>query len=66
MVTTEVVKGWRTLEGLLVQDGHPELARHVNRFIPRMPQPMTEKEQLTQRMLEHSRLQRVKENPIAR
>ncbi len=63
---TEVVNGWRALEGLLVQDGHAELARHVNRFIPQMPQPLTEKEQLAQRMLEHSRLQRVKENPIAR
>ena len=63
---TEVVKGWRALEGLLVQDGHAELARHVSRFIPQMPQPLTEKEQLVRRMLEHSRLQRVKENPIAR
>jgi hypothetical protein len=62
----EVMRGWRALAGLLVQDGHAELARHVSRFVPQMPPPLTENEQLAQRVLEHSRLQRVKENPEAR
>jgi hypothetical protein len=62
----EIVKGWRALEGLLVQEGHAELARHVSRFFPQMPPPFTEREQLAQRVLEHSRLQRVKEIPVAR
>jgi hypothetical protein len=63
---TEVVKCWRALEGLLVQDGPAELARHVNRFISQMPQPLTEKEQLAQRMSEQSRNQRIKVNAITR
>jgi hypothetical protein len=62
----EVVKGWRALEDLLVEEGHHNLAGHVRRFVPQMAPPQTEKEQLTQRVLEHSRLQRVKEIPNAR
>jgi len=62
----EVEKGWRALAGILVQEGHVELARHVNRFVHQMPPPLTEKEQLTRRVLDHTQLQRVKENTIAR
>jgi hypothetical protein len=62
----EVVNGWRALEGLLLHEGHGDLAGQVSRFVPRMPPTLTEKEQLVQRVLEHSRLQRVKENPFAR
>jgi hypothetical protein len=62
----EVVKGWRALEGLLAHEGHDDLAGCVSRFVPRLPPPLTEKEQLIQRVLEHSRLQRVKESQIAR
>jgi Relaxase/Mobilisation nuclease domain len=62
----EVVNGWRALEGLLLKEGHGDLAGQVNRFVPRMPPPLTEMEHLGQRVLEHSRLQRVKDNPIAR
>ena len=64
--STEVVKGWRALEGLLVQDGHAELAGHVSRFVSQMPPPLTEKEQLAQRMSEHSRLRHREEKSIAR
>lgn len=60
----EVVNGWRALEGLLVHEGHHDLAGRVRRFVPRMPPPFTEKEQLVQRMLEHSR-QRVRvDHPV--
>lgn len=62
----EVVQGWRALEALLVEDGHAELARHVSRFIPQMPRPLTEKEQLAQRMSDHSRLQQIKLNQSTR
>jgi hypothetical protein len=62
----EVVKGWRALEGLLVQEGHDDLAGRVSQLVHQMPPPLTEKEQLVQRVLEHSRFQRVKESPIAR
>jgi hypothetical protein len=62
----KVVKGWRALEGLLVQEGYDDLAGRVSRFVPRMPPPLTEKEQLVQRVVEHSRLELVKSHPIAR
>jgi len=62
----EVVKGWRALEGLLGQEGHVDLAGRVSRFVPRMTPPLTEREQLVQRVLEHSRFERVKNHPIAR
>lgn len=63
---TEVVKGWRTLEGLLAQEGHAALARHVRQFVQELPPPLIEKEQLAQRISEHSRPQRDRKNPIAR
>jgi hypothetical protein len=62
----EVVNGWRALGRILLQEGHVEVARHVSQFVPRMPPPLTEKEQLAQQLLEHYRLQQVKENPIVR
>jgi hypothetical protein len=62
----EVAKGWRALEGILVQEGHDDLAGRVSRFVPRMPPPLTEKEQLAQRLSTHSRFQRAKENPLER
>lgn len=62
----EVVKGWRALEDQLVQDGHAALASQVSRFVPRMPPPLTEKEQLAQRMSEHARNQRVNEKHFSR
>jgi hypothetical protein len=40
----EVEKGWRALAGNLIQQGHVELARHVNRFVPQMPPPLTDME----------------------
>lgn len=63
---TEMVKGWRALVGQLVQEGHAALARHVSQFVEKLPPPLTEKEQLAQRISEHSRLQRNRENPITR
>jgi hypothetical protein len=62
----EVVKGWRELEGLLMLEGHTELAKGVGRIVSQMRPALTEKEQLVQRILEHSRLQRVKESPVVR
>jgi hypothetical protein len=62
----DILKGWRALEGLLLQEGQDDLAGHVTRFVSRMPPPVTEKEHLIQRLLEHTRLQRAKESPIER
>ena len=62
----EVVRGWRALAGLLVQDGYAELARDVSRFVPQMPPPLTEKEHLAQQVLGQSWAKRIKESPIAR
>jgi hypothetical protein len=62
----QVVKGWRALEDLLVEEGHHNLAGHVRRFVSQMAPPQTEKEQLTQRVLEHSRPLQVKESPDTR
>jgi hypothetical protein len=63
---TEVVKGWRALECLLIQEGHAAFVKHVRQFVQEMPPPLTEKEQLTERIEKHFRHQRDRENPVAR
>ncbi len=63
---TEVVKGWLALEGLLVHEGHDALARHVRQLVHEMPAPLTEKEQLAQRISEHSRRQLARLNQSVR
>lgn len=62
----EVLKGWRALEGVLMREGQEELASHISRFVAQMPPPQTEKEQFVQRVSEHIRLRRARENPIER
>jgi len=62
----EVMRGWKALEGLLVQEGHGELARQVRHFVPQFPPPLTENELLAQRMLQHARLYRNNDKQIVR
>jgi hypothetical protein len=61
-----VVKGWRAVEGLLVQEGYIELARSVSYLVSQMPPPLTEKEQLAQRVWGHSHRQRADEHLTTR
>lgn len=48
----EVERGWRAASDILLQEGQPELAARVRRFIDRMSPPRTEKEQLAAALLE--------------
>jgi hypothetical protein len=48
----EVVNGWNELADNLVKQGEVELALAVRRFVRQMPKPLTEKEFLTERVLQ--------------
>jgi hypothetical protein len=50
----EVVRGWSEVADSLVNQGNVELALAVRRFVDRMPPPCTEKEWLTERLLERT------------
>ena len=43
----QVENGWVSVANLLAKDGHQGLARDVQRFVDRMPEPRTEKEIIT-------------------
>lgn len=51
----DVDSGWRAVSDILVRQGHLELAAHARRFSDDMPLPLTDKEQLALRILEHGR-----------
>jgi relaxase-like protein len=43
----DVERGWRATRDILLAQGHPELAAHIQRFVAQMPPPRTEREQLS-------------------
>ena len=50
---TDVRRAWLAVCDMLGRDGHRALASHVRRFIDQMPHPLTEREQVAARLLEH-------------
>jgi hypothetical protein len=62
----EVRRGWLAVSDELTRQGHPEIAAQVRRYVAQMPRPLTEKEHIATKLLEHARKPRVREIEMAR
>jgi hypothetical protein len=62
----EVRRGWLVVSDTLSRDGHPEIAAQVRRYVEQMPRPLTEKEHIATKLLEHARKPRVREIEVVR
>jgi hypothetical protein len=62
----EVLRAWLTLSDTLTQQGRPEMAAQVKRYVEQMPKPLTEKEWIATKLLEHAREPRVREIEMTR
>lgn len=51
----QIEGGWRSISHLLVQEGHYDLAKEVQRFVERMPVPRTDRELIAQSLQQHFR-----------
>ena len=62
----EVRRAWLTVSDTLIRQGHPEIAAQVRRYVEQMPKPLTEKEYIATKLLEHAREPRTREFEFAR
>jgi hypothetical protein len=62
----QVHRGWQAISNELTREGHPEIAALVKRYMEQMPKPLTEKEYIAAKLLEHAREPRVREIEMAR
>jgi hypothetical protein len=62
----EVERGWRVVGDILRRQGEQELADQVARFVEQMPPPRTEKEQIAEQLLRHTRVRPHPERPTTR
>lgn len=62
----EVRRGWLAVSDELTSQGHPEIAAQVRRHVEQMPRPLTEKEHIATKLLEHARKSCVREIEMAR
>ncbi len=62
----EVRRGWLAVSDELTRQGHADLAAQVRRYVEQMPRPLTEKEHIATKLLEHARKPRVREIEMAR
>ena len=58
----QVENGWHSIAVLLSNDGHHDLANDVQRFIDRMPKPMTEHELIADKLTGKIHMQKVRES----
>lgn len=58
-----VRRAWLTVSEILIRDRQPDLAGQVRRFVDQMPPPMTERERLAGKLVEHMRPPRAREGP---
>jgi hypothetical protein len=58
---SRVERGWRQVQGLLIEQGHADLAAKVGIFIDEMPKPRTEKELIAADLIERTRQSRTRE-----
>ena len=63
---SDVRRAWLAVSDILTQEKQPELAAQVRRYAEQMPPPLTEKERLAARILEHARELRDHERQISR
>ena len=62
----EVRRGWLAVSDELTRQGHSEIAGQVRPYVEQMPRPLTEKEYIATKLLEHARKPRVREIEMAR
>jgi len=62
----EVERGWRALSDILVNEGQPQLAAQVSRFVDQMKPPRTEKEWLIEQLGARISNEPVRYGPITR
>jgi len=62
----EVHRRWQVVIDALSRQGHPEIAAQVKRYVDQMPKPLTEKEYIATKLLEHAREPKTREMEFAR
>jgi hypothetical protein len=62
----EVRRGWLAVSDELTRQGHAEIAAQVKRYAEQMPRPLTEKEHIATKLLEHAREPPVREIELVR
>jgi hypothetical protein len=62
----EVRRGWLAASDELTRLGHHEIAAQVRRYVEQMPRPLTEREYIATKLLEHARKPRVREIEFTR
>ena len=62
----EVHLAWLTVSDTLARQGHSEIAAQVRRYVAEMPKPLTEKEYIATKLLEHARKPKTREIEMAR
>ena len=62
----EVRRAWLTVSDTLAHQGHPEIAAQVRRYVEQMPKPLTEKEYIATKLLEHARESKTREIEMVR
>jgi hypothetical protein len=62
----EVRRGWQAVSDELTHQGHPEIAGQVRRYVEQMPKPLTEKEYIATKLLEHARKPKTREIEMVR
>jgi len=62
----QVHRGWQAVSTELARQGHPEIAAQVKRYVEQMPGPLTEKEYIATKLLEHGREPQIREIEFAR
>jgi hypothetical protein len=63
---SNVRRAWLAVSDILVQEKQPELAAQVRRYAEQMPPPLTEKEWLATRLLEHTRESPARDRQLSR
>jgi hypothetical protein len=62
----EVRRAWLAVSNTLTRQGLPESAARVRRYVEQMPKPLTEKEYIAMKLLEHAREPKTREIEMAR
>jgi Relaxase/Mobilisation nuclease domain len=62
----QVRRGWQALSDELTRQGYPEIAAQVKRYLDQMPKPLTEKEYIATKLLEHAREPKTREIEMVR
>ena len=61
-----VERGWSSVAALIATEGHAALADEVNRFVGRLPAPMTERERIGDALLRVVRQSRLRDQNMSR